>query len=131
MLAAILNSVTAVKASLAVVDAFVYLRGLLGTHKELARKLRELALMPSESSWNQRQATKSNASKDSHRNRAGLDRGRPLLLLYDIRGHVMNTILITGANKGLGFETARRLALGTRSTSARAIASAARTLRID
>jgi ORF6N domain len=42
MLASVLNSVTAVKASIAVVDAFVHLRELLSTHKDLARELKEL-----------------------------------------------------------------------------------------
>jgi hypothetical protein len=42
MLASVLNSTTAIKASLAVVDAFVYLRELLSTHKDVARELKEL-----------------------------------------------------------------------------------------
>jgi hypothetical protein len=42
MLASVLNSTTAIKASLAVVDAFVRLRELLSTHKDLARELKEL-----------------------------------------------------------------------------------------
>ncbi len=42
MLACVLNSETAVKASLAVVDAFVRIREMLATHKDLARKLHEL-----------------------------------------------------------------------------------------
>ena len=42
MLASVLNSTVAVKASLQVVRAFVRLREILATHKELARKLQEL-----------------------------------------------------------------------------------------
>ena len=42
MLASVLNSMTAIKASIAVVDAFVRLRELLSTHKDLARKLEDL-----------------------------------------------------------------------------------------
>ena len=42
MLASVLNSVVAVRASLQVVRAFVRLREILATHKELARKLHEL-----------------------------------------------------------------------------------------
>ena len=42
MLASILNSETAVKASIVVVRAFVKLRELLATHKELASKLERL-----------------------------------------------------------------------------------------
>jgi len=42
MLASVLNSKTAIKASIAVVDAFVRLRELLSTHKDLARELKEL-----------------------------------------------------------------------------------------
>ena len=42
MLASVLNSVVAVRASLQVVRAFVRLREILATHKELARKLQEL-----------------------------------------------------------------------------------------
>jgi len=42
MLASVLNSSIAVQASIQVVRAFVRLRGILATHKELARKLEEL-----------------------------------------------------------------------------------------
>lgn len=42
MLASVLNSQTAVNASLQVVRAFVKLRELVATHKELARKFSEL-----------------------------------------------------------------------------------------
>lgn len=42
MLASVLNSPTAVEASLHVVRAFVRLRALLATHVELARKIKEL-----------------------------------------------------------------------------------------
>ena len=42
MLASVLNSPIAVRASVQVVRAFVRLRELLSTHKELARKLEEL-----------------------------------------------------------------------------------------
>jgi hypothetical protein len=42
MLASVLNSDMAIKASLGVVDAFVRLRELLSTHKDLARQLKEL-----------------------------------------------------------------------------------------
>lgn len=42
MLASVLNSPTAVEASIQVVRAFVRLREILATHKELARKLSEL-----------------------------------------------------------------------------------------
>ena len=42
MLASVLNTDIAINASLAVVDAFVHLRELLSTHKDLARKLEEL-----------------------------------------------------------------------------------------
>ncbi len=42
MLAAVLNSRIAIQASLAVVDAFVRLREILATHKDLAKKLEEL-----------------------------------------------------------------------------------------
>ncbi len=42
MLATILNSPTAVHASVQVVRAFVRLRDILATHKDLARKLQEL-----------------------------------------------------------------------------------------
>ena len=42
MLASILNSPTAVQASIAVVRAFIHLREILATHKELARKLAAL-----------------------------------------------------------------------------------------
>jgi len=39
MLASVLNSATAVEASILVVRAFVRLRAILAAHKELARKL--------------------------------------------------------------------------------------------
>ncbi len=42
MLANVLNSPVAVQASIQVVRAFVRLRGILATHKDLARKLEEL-----------------------------------------------------------------------------------------
>ena len=42
MLASVLNSSTAVQASIAVVRAFIRLRQFLATHKQLARKLAEL-----------------------------------------------------------------------------------------
>src|SRR5215470_8031044 len=42
MLASVLNSEAAVQASIAVVRAFVKLREMLGSHKELGRKLAEL-----------------------------------------------------------------------------------------
>lgn len=42
MLASVLNSPIAVQASIAVVRAFIRLREILATHKELARKLTEL-----------------------------------------------------------------------------------------
>jgi hypothetical protein len=42
MLASVLNSSIAIQASIAVVKAFVRIRELLATHKDLARKLREL-----------------------------------------------------------------------------------------
>ena len=42
MLASVLNSPIAVQASIAVVRAFIRLREILSTHKELARKLKEL-----------------------------------------------------------------------------------------
>ena len=42
MLASVLNSLIAVRASLQVVRAFVRLREMLATHKDLARKLEEL-----------------------------------------------------------------------------------------
>ncbi|MDI6736573.1 MAG: ORF6N domain-containing protein [bacterium] len=42
MLASVLNSVIAVRASIQVVRAFVHLREILSTHKELAYKLNEL-----------------------------------------------------------------------------------------
>lgn len=42
MLASVLNSPTAVAASIQVVRAFVQLRGVLASHKELARRLDEL-----------------------------------------------------------------------------------------
>lgn len=42
MLASVLNSQRAIEASLFVVRAFVRLRNLLATHKELAQKLNEL-----------------------------------------------------------------------------------------
>jgi ORF6N domain len=42
MLASVLNSPIAVEASIAVVRAFIRLRQILATHKELARKLAEL-----------------------------------------------------------------------------------------
>ena len=42
MLACVLNSVPAIQASIAVVKAFVRIRKLLATHKDLERKLREL-----------------------------------------------------------------------------------------
>jgi hypothetical protein len=42
MLASVLNSETAIKASLAVVDAFVRIREILFTHKDLAHELRNL-----------------------------------------------------------------------------------------
>jgi hypothetical protein len=42
MLASVLNTPTAVAASLQVVRAFIQLRGLLATHQDLARKLEEL-----------------------------------------------------------------------------------------
>jgi hypothetical protein len=42
MLASILNSPIAVQSSIAVVRAFIRLRGILATHKELASKLAEL-----------------------------------------------------------------------------------------
>jgi hypothetical protein len=44
MLASILNSSNAVEASIFVVRAFIKLRELLLTHKELATKLKELEL---------------------------------------------------------------------------------------
>ena len=44
MLASVLNSMTAIKASMAVVDAFIRLRELLGTHKDLARKLKAMEM---------------------------------------------------------------------------------------
>ena len=44
MLASILQSPTAVKASIYVVRAFVKLREILSTHKELAQKMKELGL---------------------------------------------------------------------------------------
>src|SRR5689334_12550780 len=40
MLASVLNSLTAIKASIAVVDAFVHLRELLSSHKDLASALK-------------------------------------------------------------------------------------------
>jgi len=42
MLASVLNSPTAVAASIQVVRAFVRLRAILATHKDLARKLAEM-----------------------------------------------------------------------------------------
>ncbi len=42
MLASVLNSPVAVRASIAVVKAFIHLRQLISTHKDLARKLEEL-----------------------------------------------------------------------------------------
>ncbi len=42
MLASVLNSEIAIRSSIAVIDAFVRLRELLATHKELAQKLEEL-----------------------------------------------------------------------------------------
>jgi hypothetical protein len=42
MLATVLNSPIAVQASIQIVKAFVRLRQLLSTHKDLARKLTEL-----------------------------------------------------------------------------------------
>jgi len=42
MLASVLNSPIAVQASIVVVRAFIRLREILSTHKELARKLKEL-----------------------------------------------------------------------------------------
>lgn len=42
MLASVLNSPIAIRASIAVVKAFVRIRELLNTHKDLARKLQEL-----------------------------------------------------------------------------------------
>jgi phage regulator Rha-like protein len=42
MLASVLNSAVAVQASIAVVRAFIRLREILATHKELARKLEQL-----------------------------------------------------------------------------------------
>jgi len=42
MLASVLNSPTAVYASIQVVRAFVRLRGILATHRDLARKLEDL-----------------------------------------------------------------------------------------
>jgi hypothetical protein len=42
MLASVLNSPVAIQASLAVVRAFIRLRELLATHKQLARKLNQL-----------------------------------------------------------------------------------------
>jgi len=45
MLASVLNSPKAIEASLLVVRAFVRLREILSTHKELAQKLRELELI--------------------------------------------------------------------------------------
>lgn len=42
MLASVLNSPVAVQASIQVVRAFIHLREILATHKELARKLAEL-----------------------------------------------------------------------------------------
>ncbi|MBI4777343.1 ORF6N domain-containing protein [Candidatus Desantisbacteria bacterium] len=42
MLASVLNSVIAVRASIQVVRAFVHLREILSTHKELVHKLNEL-----------------------------------------------------------------------------------------
>ena len=44
MLAAVLNSPKAIEMSLFVVRAFVRLREILSTHKELAQKLKELEL---------------------------------------------------------------------------------------
>jgi hypothetical protein len=42
MLASVLNSPNAVQASIAVVRAFIHLREMLATHRELARKLAQL-----------------------------------------------------------------------------------------
>lgn len=42
MLASVLNSPVAVNASIQVVRAFIHLREILATHKELARKLEAL-----------------------------------------------------------------------------------------
>ena len=42
MLASVLNTVIAVRASIQVVRAFVHLREILSTHKELAHKLEQL-----------------------------------------------------------------------------------------
>lgn len=44
MLASVLNSKTAIETSIFVVKAFVRLREILSTHKELAQKLKELEL---------------------------------------------------------------------------------------
>jgi len=42
MLAGVLNSPAAIRASIAVVKAFMRLRGILATHKDLARKIQEM-----------------------------------------------------------------------------------------
>ena len=42
MLASVLNSLIAIQASIAVVKAFVRIRKLLSTHKNLARELKQL-----------------------------------------------------------------------------------------
>lgn len=42
MLACVLNSPIATRASLAVIDAFVHLRMLIDTHKDLSRKIKQL-----------------------------------------------------------------------------------------
>lgn len=44
MLASVLNSKTAIETSIFIVKAFVRLREILSTHKELAQKLKELEL---------------------------------------------------------------------------------------
>jgi hypothetical protein len=44
MLASVLNSAKAIELSLFVVRAFIRLREILSTHKELAQKLKELEL---------------------------------------------------------------------------------------
>lgn len=43
MLSSVLNSERAVEVNIAIVRAFVRLREILSTHKDLARKLEELA----------------------------------------------------------------------------------------
>ena len=42
MLSSVLNSDRAIQVNIAIMRAFVYLRQLLSTHKELARRLQEL-----------------------------------------------------------------------------------------